>query len=70
MTDYQTSEMQTLIAQNIHKDKYRRILELRLLHGMTYEAIAEAVEMSSRQIYRIVHKEESRLFAKLNPSPP
>lgn len=50
------TEIEFLIDEWCHKAKYREILKLRFLDGLTYEAIAEAVDMSDRQIKRIVYK--------------
>jgi DNA-directed RNA polymerase specialized sigma24 family protein len=51
---YTNSEIDRLISEQIHNEKYRRIMHLRYVDGLTYERIAEAVEMSPRQIKNIV----------------
>lgn len=48
------SEIDRLISEQIHNERNRRIMHLRLVDGLTYERIAEAVEMSPRQIKNIV----------------
>ena len=60
--DLPRSEIEKLIDEWIYKEKYREILKDRLLHGMTYESIAEKYGMSDRQIKRIVYKSEDKLF--------
>ena len=50
------SEMQSLIEDLCIKPKYRDILKLRFLDCLTYEEIAEQVDMSDRQVKRIVYK--------------
>lgn len=51
------TEIEFLIEEWCHNAKYREILKLRFLDGLTYEAIAEAIDMSDRQIKRIVYKQ-------------
>ena len=51
---YTNSEIDRRITEMIHKTKYRDIMHLRLVDGLTYEKIAEVVEMSPRQIKNIV----------------
>ena len=53
---YTNSEIDRLISEQIHNERNRRIMHLRLVDGLTYERIAEAVEMSPRQVYRLVKK--------------
>lgn len=60
--DLSRSDIEYLIDQWIHKEKYRAILKLRLLDGFTYEEIAEKVDMSDRQIKNIVYKAEDQFF--------
>ena len=50
------SEMESLIEDLRIKPKYRDILRLRFLDCLTYEEIAECVDMSDRQVKRIVYK--------------
>lgn len=48
------SEIEHRIAENIHSDRDRRIIRMKLVDGLTYERIAEIVEMSPRHVKRIV----------------
>lgn len=50
------SEMESLIEDLRIKPKYRDILKLRFLDCLTYEQIAECVDMSDRQVKRIIYK--------------
>lgn len=50
------SAMESLIEEWCLKEKYRTILKLRFLDGLTYEEVAERVDMSDRQVKRIVYK--------------
>lgn len=54
--EYTNSEIEQRIAEHIHNQKYRDVMRLRMIDGYTYERIAEAVEMSPRQVYRLVKK--------------
>ena len=54
--EYTNSEIERRIEESIHSSRDRRIMHLRLVDGMTYEAIAEAVQMSAVQIKRIVKR--------------
>lgn len=60
--DYSNSEVLLLIRDRIHKEKYWGILEDRLVRGLTFEKIAEAHDMSVRQIKNIVYKCEDKIF--------
>jgi DNA-directed RNA polymerase specialized sigma24 family protein len=48
------SEIAARISENIHSERNRRIMKMKLIDGLTYEKIAEIVEMSPRQIKNIV----------------
>lgn len=50
------SEIEIRISEYIHSDRDRRIMRMKLIDGLTYERIAESVEMSSAQIKRIVKR--------------
>lgn len=50
------SEIEKLISENVHSDRDRGILRLRLIEGWTFERIAEAVEMSPRYLRTLVRK--------------
>lgn len=59
------SEIDNLINEWIHSERDRQVLHLRLVDGLTYEKIADRMEMSDRQIKNIVYKAEARLFKHL-----
>ena len=48
------SELLRRINEQIHSKRDRRIMRMKLIDGLTYERIAEIVEMSPRQIKTIV----------------
>ena len=56
--EYSNSQIRDLIHEYIHSERDRRILERRLIDGITFERLAEEFEMSPRQIRTIVHKNE------------
>ena len=56
------SQIEHLIDEWCHNQKYREILKLRFIHGMTFEAIAEEVDMSARQIKNIVYKQGDKVL--------
>ena len=60
--EYTNSQIREMIAEHIHSERDRRILERRMIDGIVFEKLAEEFEMSPRQIRTIVHKNESVLF--------
>lgn len=50
------SEIAERISEHIHSKKYREIMRLKLIDGLSCEAVSEAVGMSPVQIQRIVQK--------------
>ena len=50
------SELAELIGEHIHSERDRQILKMKLIDGLTYEKIAETVEMSPRYIRALVRK--------------
>ena len=63
--EYTNSQIRELIAEYIHSERDRSILVKRLVDGLTYEKIAEIMEMSPRQIKNIIYRNEEILFRKL-----
>ena len=54
--EYTNTEIQRRIDEQIHSDRDRRIMRMRLVDGLTAERIAEQTAMSTVQIYRIIKK--------------
>jgi len=48
------SELSERIDEHIHSERNRRIMRMKMIDGLTYERIAEIVEMSPRHVKRIV----------------
>ena len=59
------SQIDHLINEYIHSERDRKILHLRLIDGLTYEKIADKMDMSVRSIKNIVYKTEAKLFKHL-----
>lgn len=62
MKDYDNSAMERAIDERIHSETRRRVLKLRLIDGLTYEKIAEAVDISPRQVGYIIAQDAHRLM--------
>ena len=60
--EYTNSQIRELIAEHIHSERDRGILERRLIDGIVFEKLAEEFDMSPRQIRNIVQKCEGILF--------
>lgn len=60
--EYTNSEIVALIAERIHKIRDRKILYDRLVHGLTFEQLAEAHDLSVRQVKNIVYKGTDVIF--------
>lgn len=65
--EYSNSQAREWIAEYIHSERDRKILERRLIDGITFEKLAEEFDMSVRQIQNIVKKKELFLFKHLKP---
>ena len=63
--EYTNSQIRNLIAEHIHSERDRKILERRLIDGITFEKLAEEFDMSVRQMQNIVKKNENFLFKHL-----
>ena len=63
--DHSNSQYRDAIAEWIHSERDRRILERRLIDGVTFERLAEEFDMSDRQVRRICRKLEEQLFKHL-----
>lgn len=63
--EFRNSQIRELIAEYIHSERDRKILERRLIDGIVFEKLAEEFEMSPRQIRTIVHRSEEKLFRNM-----
>ena len=60
--DYTNSRIRELIAEYIHSERDRKILERRLIDGITFEKLAEENDLSVSQVKRIIMKNAEALF--------
>ena len=63
--EYTNSQAREAIAEYIHSERDRQILERRLIDGIVIEKLAEEFELSPRQVKNILRKNEEILFRKL-----
>lgn len=63
--EYTNSQIKALIDEHIHSRRDRQVLFLRLVEGLTFEKIAEEMELSVRHTKTIVYKAEEILFKHL-----
>jgi DNA-directed RNA polymerase specialized sigma24 family protein len=63
--EYTNSQIRGLIAEWIHSERDRMILERRLIDGITFDRLAEEFDMSVRQTKSIVYKAQEQLFKHL-----
>ena len=63
--DYTNSQIREIISEWIHSERDRKILERRLVDGITFERLAEEFDMSERQMKNIVYKLQVQLFRHL-----
>ena len=59
--ELKNSELAEMIGEHIHSERDRQILKMKLIDGLTYEKIAENVQMSPRYIRALVKKLTERL---------
>lgn len=60
--EYTNSQIRDLIAEHIHNSDDRRMLSLRLIDGMTFEAIGFELGMTTKTVRLRIHKGEEILF--------
>ena len=63
--EYTNSRIREIIAEHIHSERDRRILERRLIDGLTFEKLAEEQELSVSQVKRIIWKGSEIIFRHL-----
>ena len=62
---YTNSQMRELIEEHIHNSRYRAVLLLRFIDGLTYEEIAERTNYSTQQVKTIVYRSQEKLIRYL-----
>ena len=63
--EYTNSRIREIIAEHIHSERDRKIMERRLVDGICFEPLAEEFDMSVRQIKNIVYKGSEKVFKHL-----
>lgn len=62
---YYNDEIEYIIDQVIHSSRNRVILKRKLIDGISFEKIAEEVDLSTKQVKNIVRKSEEDVFIHL-----
>jgi len=65
--EYTNSQAREAIAERIHSERDRRLLERRLIDGIVIEKLAEEFELSPRQVRNILKKNEEILYKHMKP---
>ena len=60
--EYTNTRIREIIAEHIHSERDRAILERRLIDGITFEKLAEEFELSVSQVKRIIWKGSETIF--------
>lgn len=63
--EYTNTRIREIIAEYIHSERDRRILERRLIDGITFERLAEEFELSVSQVKRIIWRNSEPVFRHL-----
>ena len=63
--EYRNSQIRELIGEVIHNERDRRILERRLIDGITFERLAEEFDLSVSQVKRIIWKNSEVIFKNI-----
>lgn len=63
--EYTNSRIRELIMEHIHSERDRKILERRLIDGITFERLAEEEGLSVSQVKRIAWKGSETIFRHL-----
>ena len=63
--EYTNTRIREIIAEHIHSERNRAILERRLIDGITFEKLAEEFEISVSQVKRIIWKGSETIFRHL-----
>lgn len=67
--EYTNSQVRDIIAEHIHNERDRKLLERRLIDGVTFERLAEEFELSVSQVKRIIWKCSETVFRHMPDEP-
>lgn len=65
MEEYTNSQAREIIAEVLHSERDRRLMERRLIDGIVIEKLAEEFELSVSQVKRIIMRDSEIIFRKL-----
>lgn len=65
MVDYSNSKIAEAIDEFVHNKRDREVLKLRLIDGLTYEKIAEQMDLSPRAVKYIIYRGQDKVFRHL-----
>lgn len=60
--EYTNSQIREIIGEYIHSERDRRILERRLIDGITFDRLSEEFDLSVRNTKKIVYKGQTEIF--------
>ena len=60
--EYTNSQIREIIAEYIHSERDRKIMERRLIDGITFDKLAEEFDLSVRRIKTIVYTCQVEIF--------
>ena len=60
--EYTNSQIREIIGEYIHSERDRKIMERRLIDGITFEKLAEEVDLSVRRTKTIVYNCQVQIF--------
>ena len=63
--EYTNSQAREAIAEFLHSDRDRRLMERRLIDGVVIEKLAEEFELSVSQVKRIIMRNSDIIFRNL-----
>jgi len=65
--EYTNSQIRDIIAEYIHSERDRKIMERRLIDGITLERLAEEFDVSVSQIKRLTWRYSEIIFRHIEP---
>lgn len=60
--EYTNSQIREIIGEYIHSERDRKILERRLIDGITFERLAEEFDLSVRRVKTVVYNGQVQIF--------
>ena len=65
MKEYTNSQIRELIAEHIHNERDRRLLERRIIDGVVFDRLAAEFDLSVQRTKTIVYRAMQRLVRYL-----